>query len=59
MHPERIGEAVHKALTTAHPKVRYSIVQQRLKNWTIPMLLPNRMVDRVIGKQLGLLTRPR
>ena len=58
LHPKRIGEVVHKALTTNHPKVRYSIVQQRLKNWTIPMLLPNRMVDRVIGKQLGLLTKP-
>jgi hypothetical protein len=30
-------------------------VPQRLKNWTLPMLLPKRMVDRMIGKQSGLL----
>jgi NAD(P)-dependent dehydrogenase (short-subunit alcohol dehydrogenase family) len=55
LSPDRIGESVHRALTTAHPKARYAVVPQRLKNWTIPMLLPTRWLDRLIGKQFGLL----
>ena len=53
--PRAIGEAVHTALTVRRPKVLYTIAQQKFKNWTIPMLLPKRIVDRLIGKQLGLL----
>ena len=55
LEPLDIAEAVFKALTLARPKVSYTIVKQKLKNWTIPMMLPKRTVDRVIGKQLGLL----
>jgi NAD(P)-dependent dehydrogenase (short-subunit alcohol dehydrogenase family) len=55
LEPRAIAEAVYKALTISRPKVNYTIVKQKLKNWTIPMLLPKRTVDRVIGKQLGLL----
>jgi NAD(P)-dependent dehydrogenase (short-subunit alcohol dehydrogenase family) len=51
----RIGETVYKALTTRKPRVRYAVVPQRLKNWTLPMTLPKRMLDRMIGKQSGLL----
>jgi NAD(P)-dependent dehydrogenase (short-subunit alcohol dehydrogenase family) len=53
--PERIGEVVHTALTTARPRVRYAVMPQRLKNWTIPGLLPRRLLDRLIGKQIGLI----
>ena len=52
--PERIGLAVHRALTVRKPRARYAVVPQRLRNWTIPLLLPKRALDRLIGKQLGL-----
>jgi NAD(P)-dependent dehydrogenase (short-subunit alcohol dehydrogenase family) len=51
----RIGEAVYKALTARKPRVRYAVVPQRVKNWTVPRALPKRMVDRMIGKMSGLL----
>jgi NAD(P)-dependent dehydrogenase (short-subunit alcohol dehydrogenase family) len=51
----RIGDAVYKALTVRKPRVRYAVVPQRLKNWTLPRALPKRMLDRMIGKQSGLL----
>ncbi len=54
LHPRAIGEAVHTALTVRKPKIVYTIVRQKLKNWTLPMLLPRRTLDRLIGKQLGL-----
>lgn len=53
--PERLGRAIEKALTTKNPKVRYAVVGKRLRNWTIPQLLPRRVVDRTIGKAIGLL----
>ena len=54
LEPEEIGRVVHTALTTRKPKVRYAAVPQRFKNWTIPKLLPKRLLDRAIGKQMGL-----
>jgi NAD(P)-dependent dehydrogenase (short-subunit alcohol dehydrogenase family) len=52
--PERLGEAVHLALTTPKPKAHYAVVPQRFKNWTLPRLLPTRMLDAGLAKQLGL-----
>jgi NAD(P)-dependent dehydrogenase (short-subunit alcohol dehydrogenase family) len=52
--PERLGEAVHVALTAPKPKARYAVIPQRFKNWTLPRLLPTRMLDLGLAKQLGL-----
>jgi hypothetical protein len=57
LSPERLGEVVHVALSTAKPKARYAVVPQRFKNWTLPRLLPARTLDAVIAKQLGLVRR--
>lgn len=57
LSPERLGEAVHMALTTAKPKTRYAVVPQRFKNWTLPRLLPDRMLDAQLAKLLGLTKR--
>ena len=54
LSPERLGEAVHVALTAAKPKARYAVVPERFKNWTLPRLLPTRMLDAGLAKQLGL-----
>ena len=52
--PERIGEVVLQALTVAKPKVRYAVTPQPLQDWLVRHL-PKRVVDRMIGKRLGLL----
>ncbi len=52
--PERIGEAVLHVLTAARPKVRYAVSPQPVQDWMIRNL-PKRLVDRLIGKRLGLL----
>jgi NAD(P)-dependent dehydrogenase (short-subunit alcohol dehydrogenase family) len=56
--PERIGEAIFTALTARRPRARYAIVRNRLFNWTIPTLLPKRVLDRLIAGRLGLDRRP-
>jgi NAD(P)-dependent dehydrogenase (short-subunit alcohol dehydrogenase family) len=55
--PEHLGEAVHLALSKAKPKARYAVVKQRFKNWTLPRLLPTRVFDAYLAKQLGF-TKP-
>jgi len=56
--PERLGEAVYVALSTAKPKARYAVIPQRFKNWTLLRLLPVRMFDNFIAKQMKL-TKPK
>ncbi len=52
--PEKLGRAIYKALTTAHPKTRYTVTPAPLQN-VIVNTLPKRMVDRMYAKRLGLL----
>jgi len=53
LKPEKLGRAIHRALTAAHPKVRYTLTPDPLQNF-IMNTLPKRMVDRMIGGRLGL-----
>ena len=55
MKPEAIGQIVLEALTKAKPKTRYAPMANKLANWFLPTRLPARVVDKIIGKQLGLL----
>ncbi len=52
--PEQVGKVIATALTTRRPKTRYAVVQGKLVNSTLPSILPSRVVDRLVGKQLGL-----
>ena len=54
--PERVGEVIWKALTVANPRVRYPVVPNHLFSWIIPRILPKRMLDKMIAKNLGFLT---
>ena len=57
LSPERLASAAYAALAAAKPKTRYAVVPQRLKNWTLPRMLPARMVDDAIAKQLGFVRK--
>jgi hypothetical protein len=57
LSPERLASTVYAALTAAKPKTRYAVVPQRLKNWTLPRLLPDRMIDDAIAKQMGFIRK--
>ena len=53
--PERVGDVIATALTTPRPRTRYAVVPGKFMNATLPSMLPSRVVDRLIGKQLGLI----
>lgn len=52
--PEVVGQTVWRALSSRRPSVRYAPVPNKLMNWTLPMLLPRRTVDRMIARGTGL-----
>jgi NAD(P)-dependent dehydrogenase (short-subunit alcohol dehydrogenase family) len=51
--PDRIGEAVKTALTTAKPKTRYTVAPNPVQQLMTAML-PKRTVDNLIARRLGL-----
>lgn len=51
--PERIGQAVWRALTLRKPKVHYTVTPDPFQNWMVTTL-PKRMVDNIIAGRLGL-----
>ena len=57
--PSKIADRVYKAFTEDKPRFRYAIVPQRLTNWSLPKLLPERMVDNMVAKRVGLTRRYR
>ncbi|GAB4214674.1 MAG: SDR family NAD(P)-dependent oxidoreductase [Roseiflexaceae bacterium] len=52
--PERITATIWEALTNPRPRARYAVVPQQLLNWTLPRLLPVRLLDRLFARRLGL-----
>jgi len=55
---ERIGEAVRTALTTARPKVRYTVAPKPFQVF-LTRVLPRRTVDKMIAGRIGLNPPPR
>ena len=57
LNPQIIGQRVVKVLMTNKPKTRYVITPQKIKNYLMPGFLPDRWVDRLTGKMLGLIKK--
>jgi len=55
--PEVIGKAVWRALTVTRPRVRFAIVPERFMNWTIPQLMPMRILDKLVAQFFGIKRR--
>lgn len=52
--PEIFGRFIRKVFETPKPKTKYAIVPNLLLDWIIPTALPNRWLDRIIGRKVGL-----
>ncbi|CAN2534154.1 hypothetical+protein [Methylocapsa aurea] len=53
--PERVSDAVLRALTEPRPPARIRVVPSYLLDWLLPRLLPARLLDRLLAKRMGLL----
>jgi short-subunit dehydrogenase len=54
MLPEEIAEHVQKIIRSKKPEVRYAPVAQKIANWYLPRLLPDRTMDKMIFKMLKM-----
>ena len=57
LHPDIIGDRVVNILKTNKPKTRYVITPNKLMNYIVPGYFPDRWVDKLIGKMLGLIKK--
>lgn len=55
---EKVAAVIHKALTARRPKARYAVMKYPVRDFLIPGLMPERMVDAMIRKQLSREDRP-
>jgi NAD(P)-dependent dehydrogenase (short-subunit alcohol dehydrogenase family) len=54
MPAQAVAKVIHHALTVPKPRVRYVVTPNRMEA-LMARILPKRLLDRAIGKQLGLL----
>lgn len=52
---EVLGRRLVQIYEKRKPKTRYAIVPKPVNDWIMPRVLPARMIDRFIGKAIGLL----
>ena len=52
-----IGNRVKSILQDPKPPIRHVITPNRLQNYTLPGILPTRIYDKLVGKELGLLKK--
>lgn len=54
---DEIGVRIANIYEKRKPKTRYALVPRKLKNWTIPRMLSDRLLDRLIGKSTELIQK--
>ncbi len=56
---EDIGKLVLKIVSGKTRKTRYAVLRKKFSMWTLPNLLPKRLVDKFIAKRFGLPASPK
>ena len=52
---EILGRRLVEIFEAKKPKTRYTVVPKWFSGWVLPRILPDRILDRLIGKAVGLL----
>jgi len=55
LSPEKTASIIFREFQKQNSRARVVIVGQKWKNWTLPKLLPARVLDKILGKALGLI----
>ncbi len=55
--PERVAASVLRALLAPKPPTRIPVLSGKFANWILPRALPDRVLDRMVGKRLGLMRK--
>jgi NAD(P)-dependent dehydrogenase (short-subunit alcohol dehydrogenase family) len=51
---EKVVAAIVTAVESERPKTRYAVPRKWFSSWIMPRLLPDRWLDRLVARQLGL-----
>lgn len=54
MEADDLAQRILKVSEKKKPKTRYTFAPKKFRDFTFPLLMPKRMVDRAIAKNLGL-----
>ena len=57
LEPEEVGNLIVEIFNNASPKTRYPILKSKFSRWTLPRLLPDRLVDRALARRVGIRKR--
>jgi NAD(P)-dependent dehydrogenase (short-subunit alcohol dehydrogenase family) len=52
--PEQFGRFVREVFEKESPRTRYAIAPRKFSSFTVPRLLPDRWLDRLIARNVGL-----
>ena len=52
--PEKVAKIVREALESENPKARYVIIDKIFSEWIIPRILPDKMFDKLVIREVGL-----
>ena len=53
IEPREVAEAIGTALTARRPRARYLVGRDAKTRWAMAKILPDRVMDRLIGRALG------
>jgi NAD(P)-dependent dehydrogenase (short-subunit alcohol dehydrogenase family) len=51
---ERVSRVILRAVESPRPRTRYPVPRKWLSGWIVPRLLPDRSLDRLVARHLGL-----
>jgi len=54
MDSSEVADRTYKILLDKKPKTRYVVTKEKLKNWYLPKILPDRFLDKAIQKMLKM-----
>jgi NAD(P)-dependent dehydrogenase (short-subunit alcohol dehydrogenase family) len=54
---EYVARLIRRVFELQKPKARYAIVPNPIFNWILPLAMPDRWLDKTIGRNLGLLPK--
>ncbi|HEY9656829.1 MAG TPA: hypothetical protein V6C65_00085, partial [Allocoleopsis sp.] len=52
-----VGRLVRQVLEKRRPKTRYALVPNAFRDWYMLRILPDRVLDRIIRRNLNLFTK--
>ena len=54
LHVDKVGELITKVIQIKNPKTRYVITGRKWLDYILPGILPDRWIDKLFAKFLGI-----